>query len=403
MGRILHFGLGNFARAHLLDYTADAGGWDVVGVSLRSPEVRDGLAKQRFEYGLCVQGVGVKRISVLRDILVAPENPQAVLDNVRSADIISATVTEKGYHLDADDNLDLTDPAILLDFDGQGPSTLIGFLAFGLSKRTTPATILSCDNRIANGETLARAVRQFTDAANLMLDWSLLTFPNAMVDRITPATTDALRVVSGDLMAVPTEPFREWVIEDNFAGTRPDWPEVQFVNDVAPHELRKLRMLNGAHSLLAYGGIARGHEFVHQAIADPDLRARVCSLMDEARQTLPVDAKDAKGDYGNALIARFQNPDLNHALRQIAMDGSQKVAYRFVGTIRELVTLGQPADALIHGLKEWINFCVAEVHAGRILDDPKARDIANAARTDDPTLSILQLIDAADLHSLMRA
>lgn len=132
MGRIVHFGLGNFARAHLLDYTADAGGWDVVGVSLRSPTVRDGLVVQGFAYDLCVQGQGVKRIDVIHDVLVASEDPKVVLNAMAKAEIISVTVTEKGYHLDASGLLDLEDPDIGADLVGQGPSTLIGFLAHGL-------------------------------------------------------------------------------------------------------------------------------------------------------------------------------------------------------------------------------------------------------------------------------
>jgi fructuronate reductase len=147
MGRILHFGLGSFARAHLLDYTSDAGGWDVVGVSLRSASIRDGLRAQGYDYTLCVQGQGDNRISILSEILVAPENPEAVLAAIETADIVSLTVTEKGYHLDAQGLLDMSDPAIMSDLNGQGPSTVIGFLAFGLARRTRPLTVLSCDNR----------------------------------------------------------------------------------------------------------------------------------------------------------------------------------------------------------------------------------------------------------------
>ncbi|MDG1473197.1 MAG: mannitol dehydrogenase family protein [Ascidiaceihabitans sp.] len=402
MGRILHFGLGNFARAHLLDYTADAGQWDVVGVSLRSAETRNRLAKQGFGYTLGVQGIGPKKITILRNILVAPEDPHAVLDGINSADIISATVTEKGYHLDANGQLDLSDSAIAQDLKTQAPSTLISYLAFGLSTRTTPVTILSCDNRIANGQALKRAVKQFAKAAHLTLDWSLFTFPNAMVDRITPATTDALRNALNDPMAVPTEPFREWVIEDDFAGQRPDWPDVQFVRDVAPHELRKIRMLNGAHSLLAYSGIARGHEFVHQAIADPVLHDRVLTLMNEATKTLPIGANDPSGAYASALVKRFENPELRHALRQIAMDGSQKTPYRFIETIRDLLEMGEPADALVHGLKSWINFCIEETREGLILDDPKAHQIAHAVQSNDPVFELLKLVNAVDLHPLMQ-
>jgi len=397
MGRIVHFGLGNFARAHLLDYTADAGGWDVVGVSLRSAAIRDGLAAQGFVYDLCVQGVGVKRINVLRDVLVAAEKPQAVLDAMAKADIISATVTEKGYHLDAEGILDLEDPAILADLAGQGPGTLIGFLAHGLVGRDRPVTVMSCDNRVENGAVLRAAVARFAKATDLEIDWSKTRFPNAMVDRITPATTDAVRAISGDQMAVPTEAFREWVIEDDFAGPRPDWPEVQFVTDVAPHELRKLRILNGAHSLMAYAGLVQGHTYVHEAVGDPALRGLVEQLMQEAGATLPEQVGGQVPAYAKALLARFENPELAHRLDQIAMDGSQKVPYRFVGTLREV-----KAEAVLEGLRAWVGFCISESARGKVLNDPKAAEIAEAAQSDTPEEQLLTLVGAADLVPLIR-
>lgn len=397
MGRIVHFGLGNFARAHLLDYTADAGGWDVVGISLRSATVRDGLAVQNFDYDLCVQDIGVKRVQVLRDILVAPESPKAVLDVMAEADIISATVTEKGYHLDAAGVLDLEDPLIAAELAGQGPCTLIGFLAYGLAHRRTPVTVMSCDNRVENGAVLRRAVARFAQAAGLVIDWDKVRFPNAMVDRITPATTDAVRAISGDPMAVPTEAFREWVIEDNFAGPRPDWPDVQFVTDVGPHELRKLRMLNGAHSLMAYAGLARGHTFVHEAVKDPELRLFVEQLMAEAGATLPPQMQEQVPAYAKALLARFESLELAHRLDQIAMDGSQKVAYRFIGTLRDA-----KADAVIEAVRAWIAFCIAEVAEGRALRDAKATQITKAVQGNDIETDLLALVGAADLAPLIR-
>ena len=398
MGRILHFGLGSFARAHLLDYTSDAGGWDVVGVSLRSASIRDGLRAQGYDYTLCVQGQGDNRISILSEILVAPENPEAVLAAIETADMVSLTVTEKGYHLDAQGLLDMSDPAIMSDLNGQGPSTVIGFLAFGLARRTRPLTVLSCDNRTENGTALRNAVQRFAEQAGLTLNWDKLRFPNSMVDRITPATTDALRETSGDPMAVPTEAFREWVIEDSFVGAKPDWPDVQYVDDVAPHELRKLRMLNGAHSLMAYAGLEKGLVYVHEAVRDPALRALVQDLMAGAGATLPDALQDQVPAYATALIERFENPDLAHRLDQIAMDGSQKVPYRFVETLR-----ASPVPAVVEGLRAWIKFCTAQVRAGHALNDPKADEIAQAVRSNDPVKAMLELVDASDLLPFMRA
>ena len=271
------------------------------------------------------------------------------------AEIISATVTEKGYHLDAAGNLNLQDPAIAADLAGQGSATLIGFLAYGLAERRKPVTVLSCDNRMENGKTLETAVADFAEAAGLDMDWGAVRFPNAMVDRITPATTDAVRAISGDHMAVPTEAFSEWVIEDNFAGPHPDWPGVQLVDDVAPHEMRKLRMLNGAHSLLAYAGLERGLTYVHEAVRDPVLRPLVSELMKDAGATLPAALQAQATDYAEALLQRFENPELAHRLDQIAMDGSQKLPYRFVPTLRET-----GSQAVIAGMRAWISYCMSE-------------------------------------------
>ncbi len=403
MGQIVHFGLGNFARAHLLDFTADSGDWNVVGVSLRSAGIRDGLKEQGFEYDLCIHGQNTKRITILSDVLVAPEDVNAVFAAMADADIFSATVTEKGYHLDTSGELDITDPAIASDLTGTGPTTLIGFLARGLVARHTPVTVLSCDNRVENGATLKAAVKRFCALAGIEVDWSMVSFPNAMVDRITPATTDAVRAISGDPMAVPTEGFREWVIEDDFAGPRPNWPDVQFVSDVEPHELRKLRMLNGAHSTLAYAGIAKGHSFVHEAIADPELRDLTKQLMAQASATLPDTVQAQAPAYAEALIQRFDTIELAHSLRQIAMDGSQKVPYRLIETLRDLLQANQPSNAVITGIQAWINFCLSETEQGNKLDDPKADEILKAAKSDQPKVALLTLIGAADLAPVILA
>ncbi len=398
MGRIVHFGLGNFARAHLLDYTADAGGWDVVGVSLRSAAIRDGLARQGNAYDLCIQGEGVKRIDVLSDVLVAPENPQAVLDAMAQADIISATVTEKGYHLGADGTLNFDDPLIAQELATGAPQSLIGYLAHHLATSVRPVTIMSCDNRVENGAALAAAVKRFAQTADLSIDVSRCAFPNAMVDRITPATTDAVRALSGDPMAVPTEAFREWVIEDHFAAPRPDWQGVQFVKDVRPHELRKLRMLNGAHSLLAYAGLARGHTYVHDAIGDPYLRSLTQQLMAEAAKTLPAEVTTQAPSYADALIKRFENPELKHRLDQIAMDGSQKLPYRFFETLR-----AAPSPAIAEGIRAWIAFCCDQSAQGKALNDPLAEQLGQAARAQDPSAELLALIGGTDLIAAIRA
>lgn len=403
MPRILHIGVGNFCRAHLADYTQDAGGWQITGVSLRSAGVRDGLSAQGYAYGLAVQGQGVKRITVFDTVLVAPEDPNAVLDAIADPQVhvISVTVTEKGYHLGADNRLDLNDPLIVQDLGEGAPRTLIAFLARGLAARSGPVTVLSCDNRAANGDVLRDAVLAFAARAGLALDLSCASFPNSMVDRITPATMQALRDSTGDAMAVPTEPFREWVIEDNFAGPRPDWPEVQFTQDVAPHEMRKLRMLNAAHSMLAYAGTLAGHDYVHQAVGDPDLRRAARAVMTEAARTLTGDMQALAPAYAGALITRFDNSHIDHSLRQIAMDGTQKLPYRMLDSLRTLNEMQSPSPALSGAVRAWIAFCRAETGAGRALQDPMADQIGRLIGSGGTDPALLDLIGAGDLAEII--
>ena len=402
MSEILHFGPGNFFRAHLAEYTFDAGGWSITAVSLRSSAIRDGLARQSNRYTLAVHGGAEKQIDVISDVLVAQSNPQKVLDLIQSPrfPVITATVTEKGYHLRPDGELNMDDPDIVHDLKSIKPRTLIGFLGYGLAHRETAVTVLSCDNRLNNGNSLVNAVTKFQEAAGLGFGCAA-TFPNAMVDRITPAATADLAARTNDPMAVACEPFKEWVIEDRFSAQRPDWPGVQFVTNVTPHEKRKLRMLNGAHSYLAYAGLLKGYTFVHEAIADAQLRTSTRSLMQEAGMTLPPEVQSQVGSYTEALIARFDNKDVNHRLSQIAMDGSEKVPYRLLDSLRDTRKIGKNAPAIAEAIKAWIRFACAETNAGRSLDDPRAEALAKAAQSDNPTLNILSLIGADDLTSLL--
>ena len=395
MPRILHFGVGNFFRAHQAAYTQDTPGWRITGVSFRSADVRDGLADQGYDYALLIKdahGTAIKRITVLDHMLVAPEGPQAVINAVADGDVqvITLTVSEKGYHLTPDGRLDLSHPAVSADLAG-GPLTPVGALVRGLAQRRDPVTVLSCDNLPENGSKLARAVHDFASAAGIDITINV-TFPASMVDRITPATTDTTRAEASDLMAVPTEAFSEWVVEDHFAAARPDWPGVQWVDDVAPYEMRKLRMLNGAHSYLAYAGTLRGHTYVHEAVADPDLRATTQALMAEAAQTLPAEVQLQAAQYSDDLIARFENPSLHHRLRQIAMDGSQKLPIRILAS---LAARTSDSPALEAAVAAWIGFVQAEVAAGRTLDDPMADQIALACRASDAKGALRALIGAS--------
>jgi fructuronate reductase len=214
--------------------------------------------------------------------------------------------------------------------------------------------------------------------------------PSTMVDRIVPATTDpdradlAARIGLEDEAAVLTEPFSQWVIEDRFAGPRPRWERVgaELVSDVRSYETAKLRMLNGAHSFLAYAGLAHGHSYVHQAVADPQLRPLVEMLLrEEAAPTISAGAGQDLAAYATALVDRFANPALNHRLIQIAMDGSQKLPQRWVDTLAANQAKGRDCGVILRGIVAWILHLRG---ANGPVDDPLADALGRAAAGTDP-------------------
>jgi fructuronate reductase len=367
---IVHFGIGAFHRAHQAWYTdrAMAHGdrdWGIIGVSLRSAGVARQLNPQDGLYTLTrcsADGRATQLIRSVRQVLVASDDPDAVIAAIAAPDthILTFTVTEKGYCRAADGSLDLA-----LADDG----SIYPFIERGLQLRAGRGlpglTLLSCDNLAHNGRQLERLVRAYVDARNPALSaWidRQCRFPCAMVDRIVPATTDADRAAVQaaigleDRGAVVTEPFSQWVIEDRFAGPRPRWDAVgaELVADVAPYEMAKLRMLNGAHSALAYLGLQNGHSFVHEAVDDPAIRPLVEALMrQEAAPTIAAAPNQDLGAYATALLARFANPALNHRLIQIAMDGSQKIPQRWLETLADNQRDGKACPAILQALAAW--------------------------------------------------
>lgn len=382
---IVHFGLGAFHRAHQAWYTdlaMDAGerDWAIAGVSLRSPAVVEQLNPQDGLYTLTERSgseAATHVVGAIREVLVAPREPEAVVARIASPDtkIVSFTITEKGYARQPDGALDFA----------AAERSFYPLLAEGLARRAASGhaglTLLSCDNLPANGRELERLFEQWLAArAPELVDWVRreCAFPSTMVDRIVPATTEtdlaALAAELGlrDHGAVFTERFSQWVIENRFAGPRPGWDKhgAQLVSDVAPYETAKLRMLNGAHSALAYVGLERGHTFVHQAIADPTLRSLVERLMGEgATSFAPAPGQDLSA-YAGALLARFADPALNHRLMQIAMDGSQKIPQRWLET---LAAHRGDCPAILEALAAWMRHVRGDV---RPVDDPLADTLA---------------------------
>jgi fructuronate reductase len=382
---IVHLGLGNFARAHLADYTEDAleagdRGWGIVGVSLQHPHQRDYLAPQNGLYtALQRDGSEVRSriIACVKQVLVAPEDPHLVVRAMadKACRIVSLTITEKGYCFDAGSGrLNFDHPIIQADLrDAARPRSAFGLLAAALRARRahnmSPFTVVCCDNLPDNGRLVARLLDEFVRHGDESLaDWigSHGAFPSTMVDRIVPATTDADLAAAVDatglvdLAPVSHEPFRQWVIEDRFVGgLRPRWEQAgaQFTDDVGGFERLKLRMLNSAHSALAYLGCLAGYRTIHEAAADPGFRKFIFDLWRE--EIIPVVRAPGGVDpdqYADTVMRRFSNAAILHQTSQVGSDGSQKLPVRLFPTIRERLQRGEPIVRLAHVVAAWIRY-----------------------------------------------
>lgn len=395
--RIVHLGIGAFHRAHQAVYTQDAitadDGWRITGVSLRSPQVRDTLAPQDGLYTVTERSnaaTATRLIDVIDTLLVAAEDPEAVIAALADPDthVVTLTVTEKGYYRHPATGALLTDdPAVANDLRGGVPQTIFGYLAAALERRRSTGagglTLVSCDNLSGNGTLLMSLLTAFVDRRDRDLGSDLggwvrahVAAPETMIDRIVPASTQAERATVAqaigvdDAAAIVTEPFRQWVIEDRFAGPRPPWEAAgaQIVDDVAPFELAKLRLLNASHSTVAYVGLQCGHAFVHEAVADPLLRAFIVAQMqEEAVPSLTAAAGLDPAAYIDAILARFANADLHHRLDQIAMDGSQKLPQRWIATVADRLAQGLDSPRHRLSIAAWIAYTA---DAPAISDDP---------------------------------
>ena len=431
---IVHLGVGAFMRAHVAVYCDDAmaaqgGDWAIAGVSLRRAEARDRLAPQDCLYVVgAFDGENESRrlVGSLKSVTVGQEDPAAVVRQLADprVKVVTLTVTEKGYTLDpGSGGVDLDHPDIRHDLaNGARPRSTIGFLAAGLEARmkmgaAAPA-VLSCDNLPENGVRLRTAVLAFATAKNPALaSWiaDSAAFPATMVDRLVPATTEDDLACNAEAIGlrdegfVKTEPFSQWVIEDDFRGPRPCWEAggALVVPNVEPYELAKLRLLNGAHSTIAYLGSLAGFEYVHQAMGDPEFAAFIRRLM--AEEISPVTPEPEGLDYRayiDTLLARFANPALRHRTRQIAMDGSQKLPLRLLDTVRSQLERGGPIAGLCLAVAAWMRYCLGRDEQGRQyeVDDPLAPRIAKistAASRDASSLAqaflSLQEVFGADL------
>jgi fructuronate reductase len=405
---IVHLGVGAFHRAHQAFYT-DAiltrePRWGIVGASLRSPATREALSPQDGLYTLAVRSAAGQQLSVIGAIgriLVASDQGEALIAAMADPRvcIVSLTITEKGYcHDPASGALNEAHPDIVADLAADGPPrTSLGLIVEATRRRriagARPFTVLTCDNLPANGRLLKGLLDRFAALRDAELGAYVaheLACPSTMVDRITPATTpedrDRIATALGceDAWPVVTEPFTQWVIEDDFTSGRPPWEETgaEMVDDVAPYELMKLRLLNGSHSTLAYLGYLAGYETVAETMADPAFRRLVKRLMDEEiAPTLAVPPGADLPAYQGALIERFENPALKHRTWQIAMDGSQKLPQRLLGTIRDRLREGAPIPLLALAVAGWMRYVTGADERGRPIDvrDPLASRLRQAA------------------------
>ncbi len=403
---IVHLGTGAFHRAHqavVADAALRAGDrrWGVIGASLRSPATRDALAPQDGLYALNLRGE-TDRYAVIGSIgriLVAPEDPAALLAAMAhpAVRIISLTVTEKAYCLHPATGL-LDEAHIDIQHDlshPHAPRSAPGFLVAALARRRAagllPPTVLCCDNLPRNGVTLHRLLARLGAQNDPSLGaWIAdeVACPNTMVDRIVPATTDAdrARVAAAlgmeDAWPVVAEPFLQWVIEDRFTAGRPDFEAygAALVSNVAPFETMKLRMLNAAHSAIAYLGLLAGDATVADAVQDPGLGAFVRGLMRDAAQTLSVPPGTDVSGYGQALMERFANPALRHRTAQIALDGSQKLPPRLLDAMRDRLDQDLPVARHAMAVAAWMQ----HIATSPIVQDPLADTLARAVHGCGP-------------------
>ena len=419
---VVHFSVGGFHRSHQLLYFEEVAerristDWGVVGVGLRSPDMRNALAPQNHLYTVVARspdGEHARVVGVMVDYLFAPDAPGRVLDllSAESTRMVSLTITGGGYRLCPQTSaFDADDPDIRWDLIATDqPRTVFGFLVEGLDRRRRaglpPFTVVSCDNMHRNGDATRAAVLGFARLRDRELaHWiaETVAFPSSMVDRITPHTAPeeraavAARYGVDDRWPVITEPFSQWFIEDNFSHGRPPLEEVgvRFVPDVARYELMKTRLLNAGHCALGYLGTLAGHSSIDRVMAEPLFARYIATLMDDEVTPLlpPPDGIDLT-DYKRTLMLRFANPAIADQLTRLCRRGSTKMPHHLLPSLRQAVDEARPHGLLTLAVAAWFRYLHGTDETGRpiVIDDPRGellRALARAGGTDPrPLLS----------------
>lgn len=423
---IVHIGVGGFHRAHQALYLDEYfhqnpdSEWGICGVGLLEfdQRMRDALHSQDCLYTLVERSPesdSARVIGSITQYLFAPDNRQSVIDALANPQcrIVTLTVTEGGYYyIEGSGEFDVNHPTIQHDLQHpEQPIGVYGFLTAALDRRRKqglpPFTVLSCDNLQGNGNIVRTMLTAFAKLQNSELgDWisSNVTFPNCMVDRITPATTPAdiemIREQFGveDSWPVVAEPFLQWVVEDKFCAGRPQLEAigVQFTDDVHPYEMMKIRLLNASHLLIGYLGTLMGYTYVHEAMADPLIRQAVERLMAEVTSTLqPVSGIDLD-HYKRTLIERFANPKIRDQLPRVSLNGSAKLPKWVLSSLRDKLHQDGPIDYLSLTVAAWFRYLNGQDDQGNsiAIDDPMADILSQHARSggSDPG-SLLSLAE----------
>ncbi|HEY0791542.1 MAG TPA: mannitol dehydrogenase family protein [Chthoniobacterales bacterium] len=417
---ILHIGVGGFHRAHQCVYLDDlkhlhpTPEWAIWGVGLlpHDARIRDALNRQDGLY-LVVEREGTEDrprvIGSIGQMLFAPENREAVLNRFAAPEtrIVSLTITEGGYYVNqGTGQFDAEHPDIQRDLaNPRAPTCSFGYLAEALDRRRqrglAPFTLQSCDNLQNNGEVLKRMLTAFAELRDPSLaNWisEHVAFPNSMVDRITPATTDEHRALVRDKFGVADEcpvvcePFKQWVIEDHFTLGRPRWEEAgaQITTDVLPYEKMKLRLLNAGHQAICYIGMLLGYQYAHEAATDPEIRKVLRRMMDvDVTPLLPAVPGIDLDQYKDTLIARFSNSAVRDQLIRIGTEGSARIPKFVLPSILEQLDRGGSISDLAFTVASWFRYLAGQDDAGRELPiiDPFAERLQTVARTGgkDPT------------------
>jgi mannitol 2-dehydrogenase len=421
---IVHIGVGNFHRAHQAVYLDDlfnAGrdhDWAIVGAGVRDPDVtiREKLKEQDWLTTVVEQEADTTNIRVTGSMIdfVRPYDIPTFLDAISepSIRIVSLTVTEGGYYISpATQHFDPAHPDIVYDaLHAEAPKTAFGLIAAGLKRRraagTAPFTVMSCDNIPGNGHVTENAVAGLAELADPELArWTRanVAFPNSMVDRITPATTDRERAIlrdkSGleDNWPVFCEEFRQWVVEDKFPAGRPalETVGVTFTSDVSPYELMKIRILNGGHAAIAYPAGLLDIHFVHEAMADGQIRAFLEKLTkSEVQPVVPPPPNTSLDDYRELIARRFANPKIGDTIQRLCFDGSNRQPKFVLPAVADRLKAGASFRGLALVSALWCRYCYGETESGKPIapNDPSWKQLQEAAKParNDPT-AFLQL------------